>query len=73
MSLAGRRILVTGAARGLGETLARHLAEAGADLVLADILEDEGRAVADTLGASEALRLFGSCEASTTLDIVETL
>lgn len=52
MSLTGRRILVTGAARGLGETLARHLAEAGADLVLADILEDEGRAVANSLGAT---------------------
>lgn len=51
MSLAGRRILVTGAARGLGETLARHLAGVGADLILADILEDEGRAVADELGA----------------------
>lgn len=50
MSLDGRRILVTGAARGLGATLARHLAGIGADLVLADILEDEGRAVATELG-----------------------
>ncbi len=52
MSLSGRRILITGAARGLGETLARALAGAGADLVLADILEDEGRAVAAGLGAA---------------------
>lgn len=52
MSLAGRRILVTGAARGLGETLARHLAGVGAELILADILEEEGRAIADGLGAS---------------------
>ena len=51
MTLTGRRILVTGAARGLGETLARHLAEAGAELILADILEDEGRAVAKALDA----------------------
>ncbi|MCK0150133.1 SDR family oxidoreductase [Marivita sp. S6314] len=51
MSLQARRILVTGAARGLGATLATHLADAGADLILADILEDEGRAVAEKLGA----------------------
>ena len=52
MSLAGRRVLVTGAARGLGETVARHLAGAGAELVIADILEDEGRSVADEVGAN---------------------
>ena len=51
MSLTGRRVLITGAARGLGETLARYLAGIGADLILADILEDEGRAVANELGA----------------------
>ena len=51
MSLAGRRILVTGAARGLGAVLARQLAEAGAELILADILEEEGQAVADELNA----------------------
>ncbi|MFT5061911.1 MAG: NAD(P)-dependent dehydrogenase (short-subunit alcohol dehydrogenase family) [Polaromonas sp.] len=52
MSLAGRHILLTGAARGLGEVIARHLAEAGARLTLADILEDEGRAVAESLSAT---------------------
>lgn len=49
MSLAGRHILVTGAARGLGEVLAKALAEAGARLILADILAEEGRAVAKAL------------------------
>ena len=51
MTLDGRHILLTGAARGLGEVLARHLAEVGARLTLADILEDEGRDVARDLGA----------------------
>ena len=51
MTLDGRHILVTGAARGLGAVLARHLAEAGARLTLADILEDEGREVAVELSA----------------------
>ena len=51
MTLAGRHILITGAARGLGATLASHLAEAGARLTLADVLEDEGQDVAKALSA----------------------
>lgn len=51
MSLHGRRIVITGAARGLGSVLARHLAKAGANLILADIIEDEGRAIAAEVGA----------------------
>jgi NAD(P)-dependent dehydrogenase (short-subunit alcohol dehydrogenase family) len=33
-ALAGRRVLVTGASRGLGAVVARHVAEAGAEVVL---------------------------------------
>jgi len=51
MNLKGRHILVSGAARGLGAVIARHLAEAGARLTLTDILEEEGRAVAASLSA----------------------
>ncbi len=49
--LEGRTILVTGAAHGLGAEIARHLAKNGARLVLADIAEEEGRAIADGCGA----------------------
>lgn len=38
--LAGRRVLVTGAARGLGLEFATTIAQAGASVVLADILAD---------------------------------
>lgn len=51
MMLDGRTILLTGCARGLGVEIARSLSEQGAQLILADIIEDEGRAVADSLGA----------------------
>lgn len=44
--LAGHTIVVTGAARGLGEVLARDLATRGARLVIADTLSDEGQSVA---------------------------
>ena len=46
-SLAGKRALVTGAAQGLGLTIARGLAVAGAELLLNDIEEERlSRAVA---------------------------
>ncbi|MGE3245199.1 MAG: SDR family oxidoreductase [Beijerinckiaceae bacterium] len=48
--LAGRTIVVTGAARGLGEAFARACAEGGAKtIVLADILAEQGEAVAASL------------------------
>jgi NAD(P)-dependent dehydrogenase (short-subunit alcohol dehydrogenase family) len=50
--LEGRTILLTGAARGLGAEIARALAGHGARLILADIAEDEGRAMAEATGAA---------------------
>jgi 3alpha(or 20beta)-hydroxysteroid dehydrogenase len=47
-----RVALVTGAARGVGSTIARTLAEAGAQVILGDILIDEGEKVAADIGAS---------------------
>src|ERR1700728_3321676 len=47
--LTGRRALVTGGARGLGEGMARALAQAGAAVVIGDIREDLGKATADSL------------------------
>src|SRR5215469_5866688 len=37
--VAGKRVLVTGAARGMGRSHALRLAEEGADLILVDICE----------------------------------
>ena len=48
--LAGQVALVTGGASGLGRATAVGLAEAGAHLVIADVDEAGGRAVADDLG-----------------------
>jgi NAD(P)-dependent dehydrogenase (short-subunit alcohol dehydrogenase family) len=49
--LDGRRVLVTGAARGLGESFARALVAAGAQVVISDVLHERGRALAVELGA----------------------
>lgn len=50
--LADRTILITGAARGVGLAIAEHCAKAGAALILADILEEDGRAAATAIAAN---------------------
>ncbi len=46
----GKVALITGGSNGIGEGVARYLAEQGARLVLADIDDARGKAVADELG-----------------------
>ena len=48
--LDGKVAIITGAARGQGEAEARLFAAEGARVVVADVLEDEGAAVASSLG-----------------------
>ena len=50
--LTGRKALVTGGGRGLGEGMAQALARAGASVVIGDIREDLGKSCADALRAS---------------------
>jgi 3alpha(or 20beta)-hydroxysteroid dehydrogenase len=52
--LAGKTVVVTGAARGLGKAIATMCAGYGAGVVLADILEDELKATAGALGDAAA-------------------
>jgi len=47
-----RRVLVTGAARGLGEAFARALVSGGARVVLSDVLHERGEALARELGTA---------------------
>lgn len=51
IQLGGRRVLVTGSARGLGESFARSLVAAGARVVISDVLHDRGQALAKELGS----------------------
>ena len=48
--LDGKVAIITGAARGMGEAEARLFAAEGARVVLADVLADEGAAVAADIG-----------------------
>lgn len=60
ISLAGRRVLITGAARGLGEAFARACVAAGARVALSDVLHERGEALARALNEQqpEAARYF---------------
>lgn len=49
--LDGRVVLVTGAARGQGEQEARLFRAEGAEVVVADVLDDQGAALAEEIGA----------------------
>jgi 3alpha(or 20beta)-hydroxysteroid dehydrogenase len=49
-SLDGAVVLVTGAARGMGAEHVRGLVGAGAKVLATDVLDDEGKALADELG-----------------------
>src|SRR5689334_11926722 len=50
----GRVVIITGAANGMGAAHARAFARAGASVVLADVADDAGAALAAELGATYA-------------------
>jgi NAD(P)-dependent dehydrogenase (short-subunit alcohol dehydrogenase family) len=52
MRLAGKVAIITGAASGMGAATARRFGKEGAAVVVADMLEHEGRAVAETINAA---------------------
>src|SRR5580658_3968402 len=64
MTVAGKTIAITGAARGLGQEFARHLASAGANIVVGDVndcsttvdlvAQAGGEAIAVTLDVTDA-------------------
>lgn len=49
--LHGKTVLITGAARGQGEAHARRAIREGANVVLTDVLDQQGAALAEELGA----------------------
>ena len=56
--LAGKVALISGAARGMGESEARLFAREGARVVLGDILEDQGRAAVENIAQQGGTATF---------------
>ncbi|MCB1001986.1 MAG: SDR family NAD(P)-dependent oxidoreductase [Acidimicrobiales bacterium] len=63
LNLDGASAIVTGGASGIGEAAARQLAALGARVVIADLQEDKGTAVANEIGG-----LFVKCDVSSEED-----
>ncbi|WP_067482974.1 glucose 1-dehydrogenase [Actinomadura hibisca] len=71
MSLEGKVAVVTGAARGQGAAEARLLAEAGAKVLVTDVL-DEGREVAAEIGAAARFVHHDVTDAASWAEVVAT-
>ncbi len=56
--LSGKVALISGAARGMGESEARLFAREGAQVVLGDILEDQGRAAVESIAQQGGTATF---------------
>lgn len=64
MKLKKRIAIVTGAARGIGLAIAERLTKEGASVVIADVLDKEGKATAKRLGT-----VYKHCDVSTAADV----
>jgi glucose 1-dehydrogenase len=62
MRLTGKAAIVTGAARGIGLACARLFAAEGANVVVADVDEEAGRAAAEAIVAEGGLATFVACD-----------
>jgi len=68
MDISGASAIITGGASGLGEASARALAARGAKVVIADLADDKGKALADELGGA-----FVHVDVTNTEQVIESI
>ncbi|ALE84451.1 SDR family NAD(P)-dependent oxidoreductase [Pseudonocardia sp. HH130629-09] len=74
IDLTGRTVLVTGGAQGLGEGMARALADSGGRVVVADLQDEAGGTLAKSLGEQHGfVHLDVTDDASWTNAVAETV
>ncbi len=72
VDLTGSRIIVTGGARGIGESLVRVLCAEGALVAVLDVLDDAGQAVAGSATAAGPGRaVYHSCDVTSRSAVTE--
>jgi NAD(P)-dependent dehydrogenase (short-subunit alcohol dehydrogenase family) len=67
--LAGKVAVITGAARGIGAATARLFAQEGASVVLADMLEEQGKEVAAEIKKAGGKAEFVRCDVTNSDDV----
>lgn len=70
MKITGKTAIVTGGASGLGEAAVERLHAAGANVVIADLNEEKGNALAAKLGDKA---IFVKCNVTVSEDVVATV
>jgi 3alpha(or 20beta)-hydroxysteroid dehydrogenase len=74
IDLTGRTVLVTGGAQGLGEGMARAMADSGGRIVVADLQDEAGATLAKSLGEQHGfVHLDVTDDASWTAAVAETV
>ncbi|MDR0361182.1 MAG: 3-oxoacyl-[acyl-carrier-protein] reductase [Planctomycetota bacterium] len=56
----GKTAVITGGARGIGESIAKLLAKMGANIIIWDVLEDQARATADAIARNHGVKTLGA-------------
>jgi len=73
MRLGGKVAMITGAAHGMGESEAVIFAREGAIVVVADVMEADGRAVAEKINADGGKAQFVKLDVASELDWQEAV